>query len=119
MTNEFTVSSVSAEEIAEVPAEILPLNMQMQTLSFGGESTWEITNLDEVLCSGGPYTSDTFFEITDCQLAGGDYTLRCIDSYGDGWHGGYVTINGIIYCEDLTGSTGEEPGRLMIKAFTV
>ena len=87
----------------------------MTTQSFGSESTWEITSLDEVVCSGGPYASDTFFEITDCQLAGGDYTLRCIDSYGDGWHGGSVTINGIQYCDDFTSSTGEDPGKLMTK----
>lgn len=31
--------------------------------------------------------------------SGVTYTLVCIDSYGDGWHGGYVKIDGVKYCE--------------------
>ena len=27
--------------------------------------------------------------------------LTCADSYGDGWNGGYVEINGIQYCTDF------------------
>jgi hypothetical protein len=77
-----------------------------------------------VVCEGGRNTGTSYFsattnEVTDCQLEGGDYILRCIDSYGDGWHGATVTINGFNYCGDFTGETGEEPGRLMTAAFTV
>ena len=28
--------------------------------------------------------------------------LHCIDSFDDGWHGGYIQINGTRYCEDFT-----------------
>ena len=28
-------------------------------------------------------------------------TLRCVDSFGDGWHGGFITINGVNYCDDF------------------
>ena len=31
-------------------------------------------------------------------MADGDYELICKDSYGDGWNGGYITINGKRYC---------------------
>ena len=27
------------------------------------------------------------------------YTITCKDSHGDGWHGGYIEINGKKYCE--------------------
>ena len=37
-----------------------------------------------------------------CCLTGGDYQIICKDSYGDGWHGGYLEINGQRYCEDFT-----------------
>ena len=29
------------------------------------------------------------------------YKLHCKDSYGDGWHGGYITIQGIRYCDQF------------------
>jgi hypothetical protein len=81
--------------------------------------------MNNTVCEGGRntgtnYASDTNYEVTNCQLEGGvDYTLRCIDSYGDGWHGASVTINGVSYCSDFTKETGEEPGRIMTAVFTV
>ena len=38
----------------------------------------------------------------DCNLTPGSYELRCIDSFGDGWQGGFITINGKNYCKDFT-----------------
>ena len=35
----------------------------------------------------------------ECCLPAGEYTLECKDSYGDGWHGGYITIDGKDYCD--------------------
>ena len=33
-------------------------------------------------------------QFTDsCALAGGEYRITCIDSYGDGWNGGYLTVS--------------------------
>ena len=40
------------------------------------------------------------YEEECCQPAG-RYTLTCKCSYGDGWHGGYLEINGTNYCEDF------------------
>ena len=37
-----------------------------------------------------------------CYLTPGSYSLSCIDSYGDGWHGGYATILGVKYCTGFT-----------------
>ena len=39
---------------------------------------------------------------TQCCLPPGEYTLECKDTYGDGWHGGYITINGEDYCKTFT-----------------
>ena len=36
-----------------------------------------------------------------CCLAPGTYTLNCKDSFGDGWHGGYIEIGGTEYCQDF------------------
>ena len=71
-----------------------PLDVVVQTSSYGNEFTWEITSADVVVCSGGPYDSNTTYDSVGCVIVDGDYTLNCIDSYADGWHGGSVTIRG-------------------------
>ena len=40
-----------------------------------------------------------------CCLNDGVYTLKCQDSYGDGWHGGFIEVRGTEYCEDFTGGS--------------
>ena len=37
-----------------------------------------------------------------CCLAPGTYTLDCKCSYGDGWHEGYLEIDGVKYCNDFS-----------------
>ena len=42
----------------------------------------------------------------ECCQPSGTYELVCSDSNGDGWHGGYIEIGGIRYCENFnTGSS--------------
>ena len=36
-----------------------------------------------------------------CVLSLGKYTLVCADSYGDGWNGAHVTIQGVKYCDNF------------------
>ena len=36
-----------------------------------------------------------------CNLPAGEYTLVCTDSYGDGWNGAQVTIQGVKYCNNF------------------
>ena len=31
-----------------------------------------------------------------------EFTIYCVDAYGDGWHGGYLEINGEQYCANFT-----------------
>ena len=38
----------------------------------------------------------------ECCLDAGKYTLNCDDTYKDGWHGGFIEIQGKQYCEDFT-----------------
>ena len=42
---------------AEAAALVSSFNMEIMTSSYGNEVSWEITNGEEVVCSGGPYTS--------------------------------------------------------------
>ena len=52
-------------------------------------------------CAGGPY--DLWHEEveTNCSLVPGRYVLKCEDTYGDGWHDGYIVIGGTKYCHDF------------------
>ena len=66
------------------------------------------------------YNSDEIY-IEECCQPEGVYELICTDTYGDGWHGGYIEIGGEKYCENFT--TGSEqnhdvtmPGKLNISA---
>ena len=54
-----------------------------------------------VNCKGGPYSNWDSDNETDCSLVPGRYVLKCIDTYGDGWHGGYLVIGGTKYCESF------------------
>ena len=49
-------------------------------------------------------TKFTSFETTtdECCQNPGTYELTCKDKYGDGWHGGYVEIQGKKYCEKFS-----------------
>ena len=37
-----------------------------------------------------------------------NYTLNCYDSWGDGWNGGFITINGVDYCGNFNGLSQTE-----------
>ena len=39
----------------------------------------------------------------ECCQAPGTYRLECKDRYSDGWHGGYLEIQGKKYCDDFLG----------------
>ena len=47
-----------------------------------------------------PYTN-YYDYVEECCLQPGTYTLDCKCTYGDGWHGGYVEIAGVRYCDDF------------------
>ena len=50
----------------------------------------------------------------NCCLLKGEHTLTCKDSYGDGWHGGYLEIGGKKYCKDFTAGR-EKTAKVHIK----
>ena len=65
----------------------------------GVEMEWKITG--PVNCSGETEDGQKGNIDADCQLTPGSYTVKCMDSYGDGWHGGFIKIDGQKYCEDF------------------
>ena len=72
--------------------------------AWQGEVSWSIVDADgNVVAEGGaPYSADFCIDLDAC------YTVQMNDSYGDGWNGNVLTING----EEFTltaGATGSAP----------
>ena len=68
----------------------------MVTKSYGRENTWALGSCEskEAYRNNNVYTQE-------CCFAPSEYDLKCKDSYGDGWHGGYLEIQGKKYCDDF------------------
>ena len=53
--------------------------------------------------SNGDYEDFTNYTQECCySMEAKDFVVTCTDSYGDGWHGAYLDINGQRYCEGFT-----------------
>ena len=74
----------------------------LTTKSWGNENSWQLGSCS----SSQTYGNDN--EYTEqCCLTPGTYTLDCKCSYGDGWHGGFIEIQGSKYCENFLGGSTE------------
>ena len=49
-----------------------------------------------------------------CLLKPGSYTIHCDDSYGDGWHGGFIEILGNNYCTGFSNGYHDQGGPIEI-----
>ena len=84
-------------------------NIKIKTFTWAYEISWNLGS-----CQGppsnSPYSNDDESTV-QCCLAGGTYTLNCQDSYGDGWHGGYIQIGDDTtkYCENFRSGHLESP----------
>ena len=71
----------------------------LTTKSYASEISWSLGK-----CSSNSSYSDNQEYTQQCCLEPGHYSLECIDSYGDGWHGGYIKVDGIKHCESFSSS---------------
>ena len=72
------------------------MNVKIRTKKYGEENSWIFGS-----CSNNEaYQSDQRYTEICCQEKG-YYNVVCKDSYGDGWHGGYVEIGDVRYCDDF------------------
>ena len=84
-------------------------NVKVVTKSYGWENTWALGACE----SKETYQSNK--EMTqECCQAPGTYELECKDSHGDGWHGGYLEIQGKKYCEDFRGGHGNHVKKVQV-----
>ena len=58
----------------------------------------------QTICSSQPpgsYPSHSTISEKCVLKTGTKYKLHCKDTYTDGWNGGYITIQGVRYCDDF------------------
>ena len=76
--------------------------MTVTTTAGGFEMGLKIDDIE--LVAQGSLANNQVYTFTMC-LSIGLHTAALLDSYADGWHGGYLTINGVDYGRDfLTGT---------------
>merc|ERR1712110_1327983 len=68
--------------------------IKVVTKRWGYENSWAFGACN----SSQEYGNNNIYTEQCCQPAG-SYDLVCKDSYGDGWHGGYLLIEGKKYCK--------------------
>lgn len=77
--------------------------MSLHVANYGDEMMVEIEDADGTVIwdKGLIFENEVNYDLyVDVALTSGvTYTLVCIDDYGDAWHGGYVMIDGVKYCE--------------------
>jgi len=73
-------------------------NVTITTKLYGHENAW---SLGTCVSDDGRYRENNVYT-EECCLDAGKYTLNCDDTYKDGWHGGFIEIQGTQYCEDFT-----------------
>lgn len=74
----------------------------MKTAYFGTEVSWDIKYNGVSVCSGSGYSSSTYNYAYCALTVGNTYTAYCYDSWGDGWHGGYLLVGGSKVCDETT-----------------
>lgn len=94
------------------------ISVLIHTGNYANEQSWVILDEDGegVAGGGGTYVNYSNYNTSVC-LAAGNYTFQAIDSYGDGWNGGYYHVYG---CDnDVIASNGNPSGYGVTEAFEV
>ena len=66
------------------------VNIRVRTMAWGIENSWKFGSCSGP-AQGSTYSSRKTYNVQCCQPVG-TYELDCKDSYGDGWHGGWIKI---------------------------
>merc|ERR1712038_1143565 len=93
-TNGDEFSEVLPNPNPEAPDVCTPI--KLVTKRWGNEISWTFG----ACSSSQEYGNHNIYTEECCQKAG-SYPITCKDSYGDGWHGGYLEIEGTKYCKEF------------------
>ena len=72
-------------------------DVKLITKTYAYENSWTLGTCQ----SKGGYANNNEY-VEKCCLSPGSYILECKDSHGDGWHMGYIELDGSKYCESFT-----------------
>lgn len=88
------------------PCDDTSVLITVQTMIWGEEISWTISDDDGEIASGSGYENNGVYFTSLC-LTDGCYTVEMLDSFGDGWNGGSmtVTVDGVVIA-DLSLATG-------------
>ena len=76
---------------------------------WANEIRWSLSSADDPpVCQNTQIYENDKTTSESCCLLPGEYTLTCKDTYGDGWHGGFIEIQGTTYCDDCLGGCAEK-----------
>ena len=72
------------------------VTVNVTTGSYAGEVSWQLLDADgsQLLTSDldAPLANYTSYDHDICLPIGAEFTFSAVDSYGDGWNGGYFTV---------------------------
>ena len=83
------------------------VDVSITTKDNAEENSWTLGN-----CTSNETYANYKTYNTSCRLKNGVYTLKCFDEAGDGWHGGFIVINGKKYCADFNHKISEHQVRI-------
>tara|TARA_B100000795_G_scaffold264096_1_gene244149 strand:+ start:537 stop:2963 length:2427 start_codon:yes stop_codon:yes gene_type:complete len=83
------------------------ITVQIHTGTYANEVSWVILTQggDGVAGGGGTYSDNSDYYTSVC-LEQGSYTFESIDSYGDGWNGGYYNVRN---CDNVIIANNSNP----------
>ena len=79
-----------------IPLAIVCTDIKIVTKKWGNEISWTFGN-----CASGQVYGNRQIYTEECCQEEGNYELACKDSYGDGWNGGFLEINGEEHCRQF------------------
>jgi len=105
-----TTESGATDGPTEAPGPDVCFNVKTVTATWGHEISWDIGCEDgscRACVSTETFGNNAEYE-QECCLPKhqAEFVVTCKDQWGDGWHGGYLEINGEQYCEEF--SSGDE-----------
>merc|ERR1712179_72566 len=82
------------------PGPNVCFDVKTVTKSYGHELEWTIGGSSHPSCNNErKYDDNQEYTQTCCLPSQAEFAITCKDSYGDGWNGGYLEINGNQYCK--------------------
>ncbi|KAK3254819.1 hypothetical protein CYMTET_35980, partial [Cymbomonas tetramitiformis] len=83
------------------PGSDVDTTITLTTVSYGEEMSWDLGHGCQSLGPGN-YSDNSQYTQQCCLPSNTEIAVHCYDSYGDGWHGGYLMIGQTQACQNFT-----------------